>query len=135
MKGTPTGRPTSQVAEPKQASLAPVNVAQTITCATLTLLCGAKLAFMSLGQPDPFRLKYRGVIADLVAEVVRSALGKKEAAAHVAARAGRAVAVAEADRDRLVEVVETELIHLHEGSIARYRLRPAEFERWIRGWT
>ncbi len=87
----------------------------------------------SLGQPDPFRLKYRGVIADLVAEVVRSALGKREAAAHVAARAGRAVA--EADRDRLVEVVETELIHLHEGSIARYRLRPAEFERWIRVWT
>jgi hypothetical protein len=49
----------------------------------------------SLGQPDPFRLRHRGVIAELVAEVVRGTLGKREAARHVAARAATAVATAD----------------------------------------
>ena len=31
-------------------------------------------------------------------------------------------------RARFIEVIETELSSLHEGNIARYRLRPSEFE-------
>jgi hypothetical protein len=34
------------------------------------------------------------------------------------------------DQARFLEVVETEMMSLHEGNIARYRLRPAEFEAW-----
>ena len=36
--------------------------------------------------------------------------------------------------DAILEVVETELISLHEGNIARYRLRPSEFEAWYKNW-
>jgi hypothetical protein len=32
-------------------------------------------------------------------------------------------------------VAETELMSLHEGNMARYRLRPSEFEAWRRGWS
>jgi hypothetical protein len=39
-----------------------------------------------------------------------------------------------ADQARLVEVVETEIMSLHEGNIARYRLRPAEYQAWRQGW-
>lgn len=39
-----------------------------------------------------------------------------------------------AGQARFVEVVETELMSLHEGNIARYRLRPSEFQRWRQGW-
>ncbi len=39
-----------------------------------------------------------------------------------------------ADRPRFIEVVETELLGLHEGNIARYRLRPAAFQDWQRYW-
>jgi len=39
------------------------------------------------------------------------------------------------DRAKFIEVVETELSSLHEGNIARYRLRPSEFETWMRNWN
>ena len=42
--------------------------------------------------------------------------------------------VSPADRARFVEVVETELMGLHEGNIARYRLPPAEYQTWRQGW-
>jgi hypothetical protein len=38
------------------------------------------------------------------------------------------------DRTRFVEVVETEIMSLHEGNIARYRLRPAEYRAWRENW-
>lgn len=37
-------------------------------------------------------------------------------------------------RERFVEVVETQLLSLHLGSIARYRLRPSEFDAWQEVW-
>lgn len=87
----------------------------------------------SLGEPDPFRLRYRLQIFDTVADVVRSALDKERAIAFVALQAQRHLP--EADRHRFVEVVETELMSLHEGNMARYRLRPSEFDVWRRGWN
>lgn len=38
------------------------------------------------------------------------------------------------DRERFVEVVETQLLSLHLSSIARYRLRPSEFNDWQEVW-
>jgi hypothetical protein len=38
------------------------------------------------------------------------------------------------DRERFAEVVEAELIGLHEGNFARYRIRPSEFAAWRRVW-
>ncbi|MFZ2392022.1 hypothetical protein [Rhodoferax sp.] len=38
------------------------------------------------------------------------------------------------DRARFVEVVETQLLSLHLGSIARYRLRLSEFDAWQTVW-
>ncbi len=86
----------------------------------------------SLGEPDPFRLRYRTLVAELVATVVRAGMDKKAATASVRERA--AEQVPEADHARFIEVVETELMSLHEGNIARYRLRPAEYQSWRQGW-
>ena len=35
---------------------------------------------------------------------------------------------------RLVDVVETEVMSLHEGNIARFRLSPIEFDTWRKLW-
>ena len=86
----------------------------------------------SLGEPDPFRLRYRPLVVELVAAVVRGGMGKKAAIALVRQRA--AEEVPPPDQSRLVEVAETELMSLHEGNIARYRLRPAEYQAWRQGW-
>ena len=86
----------------------------------------------SLGEPDPFRLRYRALIAEVVAAVVRTEMGKKAATALTRQRATERVPPV--DQARFVEVVETELMSLHEGNIARYRLRPAEYQAWQQGW-
>ncbi len=86
----------------------------------------------SLGEPDPFRLRYRAAVAELVAAVVRAGMDKKAATALARQRA--AEQVPQADQARFVEVVETEIMSLHEGNIARYRLRPAEYQAWRQGW-
>ena len=39
-----------------------------------------------------------------------------------------------ADQPRFVEVAEIELMNLHEGNIARYKLRPAEYRTWQENW-
>lgn len=86
----------------------------------------------SLGEPDPFRLQYRAPVAELVAAVVRAGMDKTAAIALLRKRAVEHVPLA--DQERFVEVVETELMSLHEGNIARYRLRPAEYRAWRQGW-
>jgi hypothetical protein len=35
-----------------------------------------------------------------------------------------------ADLSKLIDLVATELTNLHEGSIARFRLRPSEWKEW-----
>jgi hypothetical protein len=86
----------------------------------------------SLGEPDPFRLRYRIAIADAVAAVVRAGMDKKAASDSIKQRA--AAEIPQDDRARFVEVVETEIMNLHEGNIARYRLRPSEYRAWVNTW-
>jgi hypothetical protein len=80
----------------------------------------------TLPEPNPFRLKYRAELAEAVAEIVRSGVGDNAAAVQPLAKQ----LVPEADQARFVELVLGELRHLHEGNIARYRLRLAEFRAW-----
>ena len=85
----------------------------------------------SLGEPDPFRLRYRQQLKEIVGNAVRRALTKKAAAAFIQHQSAM---VPEEDRARFIEVAETEMQSLHEGNFARYRVRPAEFEAWRKKW-
>lgn len=86
----------------------------------------------SLGEPDPFRLRYRTLVADTIVEIVRDGMDKKAATAFIRRSAGESAA--KADLARFVEIVETELMSLHEGNIARYRLRPSQYRAWQDTW-
>lgn len=86
----------------------------------------------SLGEPDPFRLRYRLLVAEVIGEIVRGGMDKKSATAF--ARRRGAENVPQEDQARFIEVVETELMSLHEGNIARYRLRPSEYLTWRQVW-
>lgn len=86
----------------------------------------------SLGEPDPFRMQYRVQIADAVAQAVRERMDKTQAIAFIRHCADTGLPVP--DRARFVEVTETQLMSLHEGSIARFRLRPSEFAAWAAVW-
>jgi hypothetical protein len=87
----------------------------------------------SLGEPDPFKLRHRDALRELVGAVIRARMNKKNAAAYIAAWTQDNVE--SADRDRFREVAENEILALHEGNFARYRIRPSEFEAWQDVWT
>ena len=86
----------------------------------------------SLGQPDPFRLRYRELVADCIRDIVAKRMDKKSTTAYLRRRA--AETLPPADGVRLVDVVETEVMSLHEGNIARFRLSPPEYEGWRKIW-
>jgi hypothetical protein len=86
----------------------------------------------SLGEPDPFRLRHRDALRTVVAEVVKGRMSRKKAAAHIASWAS--AHLEEGDRPAFREVVENELLGLHEGNFARYPIRPGEFAIWQEIW-
>lgn len=86
----------------------------------------------SLGEPDPFRIQHRSSIIKSVADVVREKMSKGEAITHIRRIADEQLP--EHDRERFIEIVENQLLSLHVGSIARYRLRPSEFQAWQTTW-
>jgi hypothetical protein len=87
----------------------------------------------SLGEPDPFRLKHRAALRDIVADIVRRGMDRKAAIGHLASWAAQNIEPAE--RERFREIAENELLGLHEGNFARYQIRPAEFAAWQQVWS
>jgi hypothetical protein len=86
----------------------------------------------SLGEPDPFRLQYREQFTQLVAEVVRKKMNKPQAVEYIQVFVSQQIQAS--DRERFIEVVDDQLLSLHEGNIARYRLRLGEFFGWRETW-
>jgi hypothetical protein len=86
----------------------------------------------SLGEPDPFRLRYRRQLREIIASLVRARVGRKDAAARIAAWSS--AAIDPANRQQFNDIVETELASLHEGNFARYQIRPSEFTAWREVW-
>ncbi|MYE00877.1 MAG: Fic family protein [Alphaproteobacteria bacterium] len=86
----------------------------------------------SLGEPDPLRLRRRTELRELVGEVIRGRMNKAEASVHVEAWTARHVD--EPDRGRFCEIAQRELLSLHDGNFARYRVRPSEFAAWQEVW-
>ena len=86
----------------------------------------------SLGEPDPFRLRHRALIAEMIRAVVEGGMDQKSAARHIRRRSAEELPAE--DGQRFIEIVETDLLNLHEGNIARARLAPRVFETWKAGW-
>ena len=87
----------------------------------------------SLGEPDPFRLQYRSELREVVAAVIRERMNRKQATAHIADWTGEHID--QQHRERFQQVAERELLSLHVGNFARYRVRPSEFAAWQGVWS
>ena len=86
----------------------------------------------SLSEPDPFRLKHRYALREIVRTIVIEQLGRISVAGRIERWTREHV---EADeRDRFREVVEDEVLGLHEGNFARYKIRPLQFQAWQEVW-
>ncbi|EXS72024.1 hypothetical protein BF95_10825 [Sphingobium sp. Ant17] len=87
----------------------------------------------SMGEPDPFRLRYREQLRDVVRDVVLGAMSRQATRAHLVTTSREFIPTA--DQDQFAEVAETELLGLHEGNFARYLVRPSEFAAWQQIWN
>lgn len=85
-----------------------------------------------LGEPDLFRLKYRNLIIMVVGDIIRRCLDKQTAVAAIKQKASDAVPLE--DQAKFIEVIEIELMSLHKGNIARFRLKLSEYEEWLKTW-
>ena len=86
----------------------------------------------SLGEPDPFRMQHRDSLREVVGTVVRECMDMKQATAHLGSWTRQHIDRQEGERFR--EIAERELLSLHEGNFARYRIRPSEFDAWRKAW-
>lgn len=90
------------------------------SCQRYTLLREA------LPQPDAFRLQHREALTHVIASIVRASREPTTALIRELAQPE----VPATDMADFVALVINELAQLHEGNIARYRLRPGEFMHW-----
>ncbi len=85
-----------------------------------------------LGEPDLFRLRYRNSIILVIGMIVRECLDKQEAVKMIK---NRALELVESkDQAKFMEVIEIELMSLHQGNIARFRLKLDDYDRWLKTW-
>ncbi|MEX0617899.1 MAG: Fic family protein [Pseudohongiellaceae bacterium] len=91
-----------------------------------------KAVRQSLGEPDPFRLKYTTQLRELVRAVILEHLGKKAAFERIAS--WKSENIAGEDWEQFREMTEDELLGLHAGNFARYQIRPSDFEAWQKSW-
>ena len=77
-------------------------------------------------EPDPFRLRHRESLANVVNEIVRHKRWPTKTVIRAAAR----LSITDPDLNQFVELAYSDLQNLHEGNVSRYRLRLAEYQEW-----
>jgi len=83
----------------------------------------------AMGELNLLKLKYRGEIQ----EIIRAVILEKVAGPQVVHRIQslmEAKKLPEADSAELFKLIETEIVSLHDGNIARFKIRPSEFQEW-----
>jgi len=77
-------------------------------------------------DPDPLRIRYREQVTDGVQAIVR---GRKTVSTDTVKQPADDL-VSEEDREAFTKMPMDALSRLHEGNMARYRLKLSEFQEW-----
>lgn len=89
--------------------------------------CQCYLAItQTMAEPDPLRIKYREQLINSVQAIVRNV--KKPSMDTVEQLADELVP--EQDREAFQKMLMDTMHRLHEGNVARYRLKLSEFQKW-----
>lgn len=83
----------------------------------------------AMGEPNLLKFKYRAVIQ----EIVRSIILEKIEGGQVVHKIQNLIDAKnppEADRSELFKIIEAEIMSLHDGNIARFKIRPSEYQAW-----
>ncbi len=83
--------------------------------------------------PDPIKLNYPEQLRGLIHTIVCKAMSRESACTYISSLSGDTITAD--DREAFRECAETELLNLHAGNHARYRIRPDEFRAWQDLWS
>ena len=87
----------------------------------------------TVGEPDPFRLAHRDALRHVVRTIVLKMYNRKDALKFIEEWSAENLPADESAQ--FMEVTEDEILTLHEGNFARYKIRPSEFEAWQKSWN
>lgn len=79
-----------------------------------------------IGEPDRFRIKHREGLLRIVREIILAPMNRKSAFEHIEEWVKKNIEFE--DRETFREIAENELIALHEGNCARYKVTLPEFQ-------
>ncbi|SLM30284.1 Filamentation induced by cAMP protein Fic [Desulfamplus magnetovallimortis] len=80
----------------------------------------------TMKEPDPLRIRYRDPLIRVIQSIVRNR--KSPTNDNIASLVDQNIR--EEDRAAFIQMVKDALTHLHEGSVARYRLKLSEYQSW-----
>lgn len=86
----------------------------------------------TVGEPDPFKMIYRTAFSEVVTKVIRAKINKSQAAEYVESWTQRCIP--QQNQEKFRNLTERELLNLHIGNIARYRITQSEFLGWKEIW-
>lgn len=83
----------------------------------------------AMGEPNLLKLRFR----EAIQAIVRSIIVEKVSGSEVVQKIHDLIEennIPEADRPALFNLIEIEIASLHDGSVARFKVRPSEYEAW-----
>ncbi len=83
----------------------------------------------NMGEPNLFKLKYRNQIHMIIQEIILTTIVGSQIIATIKNRI-QSLGLSENDAAQLFKIIEIEIASLHDGNIARYKIRPSEFNAW-----
>ena len=83
----------------------------------------------AMGEPNLLKLKYRSAIHEIVRAIILEQVeGRKVVARIKGLIASRHIP--ESDAEQIFGMIEMEIASLHDGNIARFKIRPSEYLAW-----
>lgn len=84
-------------------------------------------------DPDSFRLKHHHALQEIIREIIHEQMDKNSVFKRIAEWTRNNIEAE--DQDRFKEIVEKELLDLHEGRFAPYRVTLSQFRAWQECWN
>jgi len=82
-----------------------------------------------MGEPNLLKLRYRGVIQEIVRSIILEKISGKQVATKIRDLVNTKD-IPIADRAEIFSLIENEIVSLHDGKIAQFKVRPSEYEAW-----
>ena len=82
-----------------------------------------------LGEPDRFRIQHRDDIQHIIQTIILEKVPGNRLVSRIR-NLIKNLPISDLDAAQLFKNIEIEIDSLHEGNIARYRIRPSDFEIW-----